>query len=357
MTNAVNFGLNLTRQFQDFVSKGTKAVKQDVVAPMIRNAFNMAIGTPNKPAVTQQKVPNTDPQFQSISNKAIASSTPPTNALQQARNFVLDMPFKIAQFKDKWASMMLPHQKMKEEYYPTASQKNAAYEQDMRVRKQNPMGLMLEGGMQELGFTPESSLVEEQANPYSGWGYGYYEGAPSAQLLPYIEPLPSDLNEAQTAQLLNQFNLRPAAYDYFSQIPIKVGEQYLNSYNETGQLPGGQWNGKFVAVNPYFIDENGQQQPIPPEQLESAVMHEYGHSAPRMLPSWTIPLGSSAEAQEYAQRWGPDYFARSSNPEEKFNEERFAEGDLPPEFFYHIFNPETRKGYKGKTRIKIRKGK
>lgn len=151
----------------------------------------------------------------------------------------------------------------------------------------------------------------------------------SAQLMPLINDItpvpPADPKlEAIKQQVLNNPMLRPAAKEYLSKIPVV--------YENMGDW-GGRAKQKYIAVSDKIKS---------PQLIAIIIEHELLHKTPNLVPTSLFHPKNQEIVNNYTKRWGENYF--NNNDPRTLIGEMFAEQDLPPAYYWHIFkniNPKA----------------
>ena len=169
---------------------------------------------------------------------------------------------------------------------------------------------------------------------------------PSASLMPQYK-IPSNKITNVTSdpylegikqKVLSSPNIRQPARDYLKKIPI--------SYSEGNNLPYAgvavQGPNPQVLINKKYFDSiKNDPNIVPGVILEDTIKHELLHHTPKLLPKELFKPENKKVVDAYTQRWGKQYF----NQPGSLVEEMFAENDLPPAYYWHIFkeiNPQAK---------------
>ncbi len=255
------------------------------------------------------------------------------NMWQAPSNFVKDLPFNAAQIS-------LNMQKSGKTPI-TFSQANKKAEAMFKMEEP-----LYRNG---LGDAPVDNLRYDMT-PNSGSSAGLNDQVTSPN---YYIPDANPQLEAVKRQVLSQPNLRPAAKNYLSQIPVTAGTPSPNEMQWGGHVGGtkGEPN-QYIVVNPHVPkwmtlgpdaspEQRKAMQPKLDEQyLSSVIQHELLHQTPELLPTSLYTPKDKQQIQEYTDRWTKKYMDQPG----KLVGEMFAEQDLPPAYYYHIFsklNPEA----------------
>ncbi len=247
------------------------------------------------------------------------------NMWQAPSNFVKDLPFNTAQI-----SLNMQKQGKTPVTFSQAQKRD-----EQLYKMQDPIY------RNSLGDAPVDNLLYD-TTPNSGPSAGLNDQVTSPY---YYVPDPSPQLEAIKQQVLSQPNLRPAAKNYLSQIPI-TAQQPQNDAKWAGYAGGGKGTPEqYVAIDPRVPgwmtlgpdaspEQRKAMQPKLDEQyLSSVIQHELLHQTPELLPTSLYQPKDQQQIQEYTQRWGKDYMKRPG----ALVGEMFAEQDLPPIYYFHIF--------------------
>lgn len=224
------------------------------------------------------------------------------SALEQAKqmvdkikNYLLDVPFILATNKYNAGKTIRPNIPFNENDWVTEAQ----YQKELQQTHQPELDL----------YEPNTMTTSASFRPF---------------MLP---PTTSDLDVRQT---LTNLGFRPAAVEYLSRFPVKVGEKYMNDPNAAGEAYE-----NFVGVTPQAATD------------PAVLKHEYLHESPttlnptsrfsQILMNILYPQ-LNAQKNEFTQRWGQEYMQRPG----ALQQEEFAENRFPPAYYYHILeNPNT----------------
>jgi hypothetical protein len=157
--------------------------------------------------------------------------------------------------------------------------------------------------------------------------------------------------EAEKQKVLNSLNLRPRAREYLSKIPI----YYEKAQNLPPNVLGVAHKDVFPSIaiseqlktvpleSEYLNQEGITQEDIQKtqeaikqkniKQIDDVIKHELLHQTPRLIPVGLFHPKNKAIIDYYVNRWGKDYM----NQPGALVEEMFAEQDLPPAYYWHIF--------------------
>jgi len=147
-------------------------------------------------------------------------------------------------------------------------------------------------------------------------------------------------------ELLSSQNLRPSAVNYLKDIPLTVNKLYgdtqgisMGQGTPTRQIqlssdlinrPGNTYPSQMLRV--------GGNQSINPmvlkkEDIKGVLRHEYLHQVPQGIPIFLAGTPDKQTENYYVDRWGKDYMGDKKT----LMKEMFAEQDLPPQYYWHIF--------------------
>lgn len=140
--------------------------------------------------------------------------------------------------------------------------------------------------------------------------------------------------EAIKRKVLGGENIRPSAREYLKQVPITFREQGILQNTYRGVSSGKGTPFREIGINP--------NEKMDSQQLEDVIKHELLHQTPNLVPKELFHPKNKQVISGYTQRWGQQYF---KNPK-ALVEEMFANQDLPPAYYWHIFkevNPKATK--------------
>ena len=226
-----------------------------------------------------------------------------SNLGNNVRNTALDLPYKIANAKNSFNKAIQP---------------NVPFSWD-------------------TGRPPQP-----QRQTLSNFSFDLSNNRPtgSAKMAPYMLGPESDMTKQQVADYLKSYGVRPAAIEYFSQIPVKQGADYVSGGDNV--LGTSYQRPNFIGLKPN----------APPGVL----MHEYMHQVPRTI-NPKSKLSSiitkmfypdiEKSNQEFTNRWGENYMKRPG----ALQEEQFAERRYPNFYYSHVLEPRpVKKSFKTKFR-------
>lgn len=170
---------------------------------------------------------------------------------------------------------------------------------------------------------------------------------PVGQMQEFSHPQQMTYNNPQinTSPMLEQIKqnviskLRPAAREFLNKVPI--GFDKMDQGN-LGQSRGKGTPGRNVAISDTFLKPaNPNLSPARQEEykkyqageLEKVIEHELLHQTPRLVPTNLFKPENEVVVKNYTERWGQDYMDRPGS----LVEEMFAEQDLPPAYYWHVF--------------------
>ena len=170
----------------------------------------------------------------------------------------------------------------------------------------------------------------------------------SKNLMPYdkIKVKTNPYLEGFKQKVIKNMNLKPAAQQYLSKIPVT----YVNDKGPFAgraintQQPNAQINiNEKYYPNPIPVSSTGATLADTPEikqQLESIIQHELLHQAPDFVSTTQYKPVDKKQVDSYIKRWGEPYFTNPDTGQIDTNRlvgEMFAEKDLPPIYYWHIF--------------------
>lgn len=166
-----------------------------------------------------------------------------------------------------------------------------------------------------------------------------YDNSPRIQTESYLEQIKQ--------KVLSNPNLRPVAKEYLSKIPITYGQVQPGAI---AQAEGVGTDRPNVVVSDRFKKQYPSswssqriqdQKKYEQDQLEIIIKHELLHETPRLIPIKLFHPKNQPIINQYANRWK----GHISNPKDLI-EEMFAESELPPAYYWHIYkqvNPKSTK--------------
>lgn len=219
---------------------------------------------------------------------------------------------------------------------------------DQSINRVNPMGNTIN---QNLPIKqPVLSGMSYNPDPYMNVQVLAGQNRDNVNIRPFNnEPAPqSDPRlEAMKQNILNSPNLRDVAKNYQSNIPLTFENLpptvMGNAANKGGEHP-------YIAISDRVLkpidprlspQRQVEQKAYNQEQLNQIIEHELLHQTPRLVPTEMFHPQNKAVIDEYTQRWGADYMKHPK----ALVEEMFAEQDLPPAYYWHVFkkvNPKAK---------------
>jgi hypothetical protein len=179
----------------------------------------------------------------------------------------------------------------------------------------------------------------------------------SAKMAPNYQQIAPPTNpylEGIKQQILNSPNVRPSARAYLSKLPIayekqedSAGQAHRGAYPYIGINDIFNKPQKLVPVGTRFEDgsvvtKESQAALMRKAELIRIIKHELLHETPRLVPTEMFHPQNKAVVDHYTNQWGKDYMKRPK----ALVEEMFAEQNLPPAYYWHVFknlNPKATK--------------
>lgn len=239
--------------------------------------------------------------------------------------------------------------------------------QDLPFHRANIIMALQKRGRSPLTFTQYDKLSTQNANmnsnpvyqsmnqvsPVSQESANYgrnFEGAITATSYPIAKASNPRLEQLKQ-QVLSNPNMRPAARQYLSNVPITYGTKEGFESRGKGVAAFAAKKGltdQEIVVNPRyakstktikFKDGSVYDQAFVDTKLKEVIEHELLHQAPRLIRQGHYNPENDSQVKSYTERWGKKYMSARKGA---LVEEMFAEQDLPPVYYWHIYKNVTK---------------
>lgn len=146
---------------------------------------------------------------------------------------------------------------------------------------------------------------------------------------PYLEGLKK--------QVLSNPGFRPSAREYLSKIPIIYEDTPIGVEAQAHNSP--ELQNPYIGVSPDSVN-HGPSDITNENYVKSVIEHELLHQTPQLVPQSLFHPKNQPIIDQYTERWGADYAKQPG----ALVGEMFAQEDLPPAYYWHIFknvNPQA----------------